>query len=309
MKPAIILIARRDFELEALAAILTDAGYEIGVCDPAGDSDRMFGNASLERYQLALITARIEDPLGTITSLSVSAPSIKVAMMVENATSDLVRNALSSGALGVIERKVSLATMVCQLELLALGGCVIPAGFVETLAKPQPPPPLRRVDRRFAKAFRQRKRDRAMHRGGDVQQGDRAPAASLRADGEGACRCYPAEAAPQQPDESRHMGSVSRRSPDARGAGDAGASQDTPHHRCSPHVRGASSLGDPRQEHRARREAAGSADAPFQIFRVSHVARTTAPVDIRITETIIRAAASLAVGEERSGRHSARRSG
>jgi len=139
MKLTMLLIARRDLEREALAAILTDAGCEIGVCDPVEDLDHPFGNSSLARYQLALIDARIKDPLGVIASLTESAPSIKVAIMVENATTELVRNAFSNGVSGVLDRKVSFATLVCQLELLALGGCVVPAGFVETLTKPQAP--------------------------------------------------------------------------------------------------------------------------------------------------------------------------
>jgi len=139
MKLTMLLIARRDLEREALAAILTDAGCEIGVCDPIEDLDQTFADPSLARYQLALIDARIKDPLGVIASLTESAPSIKIAMMVESATADLVRNAFSSGVAGVLDRKVSFATLVCQLELLALGGCVVPSGFVETLAKPQAP--------------------------------------------------------------------------------------------------------------------------------------------------------------------------
>lgn len=139
MKLTMLLIARRDLEREALAAILTDAGCEIGVCDPVEDLDHLFCASSLAKYQLALIDARIKDPLGVVASLTESAPSIKIAMMVESATTDLVRSAFSNGVSGILDRKVSFATLVCQLELLALGGCVVPTGFVETLTKPQTP--------------------------------------------------------------------------------------------------------------------------------------------------------------------------
>ncbi|MDH7639203.1 LuxR C-terminal-related transcriptional regulator [Sphingomonas oryzagri] len=103
------------------------------------DIDDTFGDPSIARYQLALIDARIKDPLDVIASLTASAPSIKIAIMVESATADLVRSAFANGVTGVLDRTVSFATLACQLELLALGGCVVPAGFVETLAKPQPP--------------------------------------------------------------------------------------------------------------------------------------------------------------------------
>lgn len=137
MKLAMLLIARRDLEREALAAILTSAGCEVGVRDADEDFDHQFGNESVERYQLALIDARIIDPLGVAGRLIEAAPSIKIAMMVESATAGVVRSAFLLGVTGVLDRKVSFATLVCQLELLSLGGFIVPSGIIESLAKPK----------------------------------------------------------------------------------------------------------------------------------------------------------------------------
>jgi two-component system nitrate/nitrite response regulator NarL len=135
-----LLIARRDLEREALAAILTDAGLEIGVHDPIDDLDGP-SDLSLTRYHLALIDARVADALAHAASLLALAPTIKIALMVENAASDYIQRAFASGVAGVVDRSVSCATLIRQLELLALGGCVVPSGFIETLTRPQAAPP------------------------------------------------------------------------------------------------------------------------------------------------------------------------
>ena len=138
MKLTILLVARRDLEREALTAILTAAGLEVGVYDPADDLDRP-SSASLASYQLALVDARIANALSEAVSLLASAPAIKIALMVEGAAADIIRRAFASGVAGVVDRSVSCATLVRQLELLALGGCVVPSDFIETLTKPQAP--------------------------------------------------------------------------------------------------------------------------------------------------------------------------
>jgi two-component system nitrate/nitrite response regulator NarL len=140
MKLSMLLVARRDLEREALAAILTDAGLEIGVHDPTDALSRP-SDLSLAQYQLALIDARMADSLAEAAWLLASAPTIKIALMVECAATDLIRSAFASGVAGIVDRGVSCATLVRQLELLALGGCVVPSGFIETLTTPQAPAP------------------------------------------------------------------------------------------------------------------------------------------------------------------------
>jgi len=135
-KLAVLVFARRDFEREALAAILTEAGFEIGVRDPASDLD-LPAASSLTGFQVALVDARISNPLGEIASLNALAPALKIALMAEGASAELVQRAFAVGAIGVVDRLVSCAILVRQLELLALGGCVIPLKFIDSLTQRQ----------------------------------------------------------------------------------------------------------------------------------------------------------------------------
>jgi len=135
-KLATLVVARRDFEREALAAILTDAGFEIGVRDPACDLD-FATDVSLTGYQVALIDARTANPLREIASLHALSPALKIALMAEGASTELVQSAFAVGAIGVVDRSVSCAILVRQLELLALGGCVIPLKFIDSLTQRQ----------------------------------------------------------------------------------------------------------------------------------------------------------------------------
>jgi len=119
-KLATLVVARRDFEREALAAILTDAGFEIGVRDPACDLD-FATDVSLTGYQVALIDARTANPLREIASLHALSPALKIALMAEGASTELVQSAFAVGAIGVVDRSVSCAILVRQLELLGNG--------------------------------------------------------------------------------------------------------------------------------------------------------------------------------------------
>ena len=133
---AMLVVARRDFEREALAAILTDAGFEIGVRDPADDLDLPAG-LPLADYQIALIDARIADPLGELALLNALSPALKIAFIADDAPAELVHRAFAAGAIGIVDRSVSCAILVRQLELLALGGCVIPSRFIDALTQRQ----------------------------------------------------------------------------------------------------------------------------------------------------------------------------
>jgi len=139
---AILIVARRDFEREALAAILTDAGFEIGVRDPADNLDLPTGlelptGLPLADYQIALIDARISNPLAELASLNALSPALKIALFAEGASTELVQRAFAVGAIGVVDRSVSCAILVRQLELIALGGCVIPSKFIDALTQRQ----------------------------------------------------------------------------------------------------------------------------------------------------------------------------
>lgn len=137
MTLTLLLVARRDLEREAFAAILAEADFEVVVYDPA---DSPAGaDTRIPFCQIAVIDARIADPLGEAEALRRLTPAVKIALMVESATTQLVRKAFAAGVAGVIDRGVSCATLVCQLELLALGGCVVPSRFIETITKPETP--------------------------------------------------------------------------------------------------------------------------------------------------------------------------
>jgi two-component system nitrate/nitrite response regulator NarL len=135
-QPKILLVSRRDLGSEALSAILSDYGFDIGVYDPATDLD-LASILSLTAYQIALVDARVADPLADLASLNALSPAIKMALLADSAPADLVRRAFAAGAIGVVDRSASCAVLVCQLELLALGGCVIPSRFIEALTKQQ----------------------------------------------------------------------------------------------------------------------------------------------------------------------------
>jgi len=135
-KLAMLLIARRDFEREALAAILTDAGFEIEVCDPADGLNPLTG-LSFADYQIALLDARIADPLAELAALNSLSPTLKIALIADGAPAEFVHRAFAAGAIGIVDRSVSCAILVRQLQLLALGGCVIPSRFIDALTKPQ----------------------------------------------------------------------------------------------------------------------------------------------------------------------------
>ena len=131
-----ILVARRDLAREALAAILTNAGLHIDVYDSVDELDRSSG-LSLAAYHIALVEEGIAGSLDGIASLAALLPTIKIVLMADGASPDLIRCAFAAGVIGVVDRSVSCATLVRQLELLALGGCVVPSRFIDTLTMPR----------------------------------------------------------------------------------------------------------------------------------------------------------------------------